>query len=59
MLIMAIHPSQLKTLVTASVAVVLFSLVVAWQSSAKMETLLATTAAYAAVLVVFVGTNSS
>ena len=57
MLVMAIHPSEVKTLVTASVAVVGFSLALAWKSSAQVETLLATTAAYAAVLVVFVGVN--
>lgn len=58
MLIMAINPSRIKTLVTASVAVLLFSIGLAWRSSAKIETLLATTAAYAAVMVVFVGVNS-
>lgn len=59
MLIMAIHPSQVKTLVTASVAVLVFALALAWKSSAQIETLLATTAAYAAVLVVFVGVNNN
>lgn len=59
MLIMAIKPSQLKTLITSSVAVLLFSLGLAWKSSARTETLLATTAAYAAVMVVFVGVNSN
>lgn len=59
MLIMAINPSQIKTLVTSSVAVLLFSLGLAWKSSAKTETLLATTATYAAVMVVFVGVNSN
>ena len=57
MLIMAIHPSVVKTLVTASVAVLLFALGLAWQSSAQVETVLTATAAYAAVLVVFVGIN--
>ena len=57
MLIMAINPSQAKTLVTSSVAVLVFALILAWRSSANMETLLATTAAYAAVMVVFVGVN--
>lgn len=57
MFIMAIKPSQIKTLVTSSVAVLIFSLGLAWRSSAKIETLLATTAAYAAVMVVFVGVN--
>lgn len=58
MLIMAIKPSQVKTLVTASVAVLLFSFGLAWKSSARVEMLLATTAAYAAVMVVFVGLNT-
>lgn len=58
MLIMAINPSQIKTLVTASVAVLLFSIGLAWRSSARIDALLATTAAYAAVMVVFVGVNS-
>ncbi|KAL9630456.1 MAG: hypothetical protein Q9204_004712 [Flavoplaca sp. TL-2023a] len=59
MLIMAIKPSQVKTLCTSSVAVLLFSLGLAWMSSARTETLLATTATYAAVMVVFVGVNSN
>ena len=59
MLIMAIRPSQVKTLVTSSVAVLLFAVGLAWKSTAKIETLLATTAAYAAVMVVFVGVNSN
>lgn len=59
MLIMAIHPSHVKTLVTSSVAVLLFAVGLAWKSTAKIETLLATTAAYAAVMVVFVGVNSN
>lgn len=57
MLIMAIRPSQVKTLITSTVAVLLFSLGLAWQSAAKTETLLEATAAYAAVMVVFVGVN--
>ena len=59
MLVMAIHPSQVKTLATASVAVIVFALILAWKSSARVETLLATTAAYAAVLVVFVGVKNN
>ncbi|KAL9033811.1 MAG: hypothetical protein Q9180_005751 [Flavoplaca navasiana] len=59
MLIMAIKPSQVKTLCTSSVAVLLFSLGLAWKSSARTETLFATTATYAAVMVVFVGVNSN
>lgn len=59
MLIMAIRPSQVKPLVTSSVAVLLFAVGLAWKSTAKIETLLATTAAYAAVMVVFVEVNSN
>ncbi|KAL8832886.1 MAG: hypothetical protein Q9170_004688 [Blastenia crenularia] len=59
MLVMAIHPSQLKTLVTAGVAVLLLAVGLAWKSSAQVEVLLGTTAAYAAVIVVFVGVNSN
>ena len=55
MLIMAIHPIKKKTLITASVAVFLFAVGVAWKSSAKEQEVLAVTAAYAAVMVVFVG----
>ena len=57
MLIMAIHLSLEKNPITSSVAVIAFALAVAWKSTAQMETLLATTAAYAAVMVVFVGVN--
>ncbi|KAL8759946.1 MAG: hypothetical protein Q9199_000414 [Rusavskia elegans] len=42
MLIVAINSSQVKTLVTSNVAVLLFSLGLAWKSTAKIETLLAT-----------------
>ena len=52
---MAIHPIKEKTLVTASIAVFLFALAVAWKSSAKQQEVLGVTAAYAAVTVVFVG----
>ena len=57
MLIMAIHPNRLKTLITASVAVFLFALGVAWKSSAQRQEVLAVTAAFAAVMVVFVGVS--
>ncbi len=55
MLIMAIHPLREKTLITASLAVFLFALGLAWKSSAQRQEILAVTAAYAAVMVVFVG----
>ena len=57
MLIMAIHPSLGKTLITSSVATLIFALGLAWKSTAAVETLLGTTAAYAAVMVVFVGVS--
>lgn len=59
MLIMAINPSKVKTLVTSSMAVLLFSVGLAWKSTAKTEALLGTAAAYAAVMVVFVGISST
>lgn len=59
MVIMALSPSQMKSLVTVPVAVVVFSLMLAFSiRAANIETLVST-ARYAAVLVVFVGTNSA
>jgi len=57
MLIMAIHPLRIKTLITASVAVFLFALGLAWKSSAQRQEMLTVTAAYAAVMVMFVGVS--
>ena len=57
-LIMVIAPSPIKTLITSSVAVVLFPLVLAVASSAQTKTVLGSTAAYAAVMVGFVGLNT-
>lgn len=58
MLIMALGPSRTKSLVTVSVALVVFSMVLAFGIRvSNVETLLAT-ATYAAVLVVFVGTST-
>ncbi|KAM7195329.1 hypothetical protein V8F20_007548 [Naviculisporaceae sp. PSN 640] len=57
-LIMALHPGLLVDLVTTSVATVLFGLVsVFLGTDASGKDVLASTAAYAAVLVVFVGTS--
>ncbi|KAF2463932.1 uncharacterized protein BDR25DRAFT_346952 [Lindgomyces ingoldianus] len=58
MLIMALHPGLVVDLVTASVATVLFAIIVAVQArDASGKDVLASTAAYAAVLVVFVGAS--
>jgi hypothetical protein len=55
--VMALHGSLVKSLVTVSIAVVLFALVFGILFQAEnMETVVAT-ATYAAVLVVFVGTS--
>ena len=59
-LIMTIHPSQTKSLVTVSVATILFALCLAiFANSTAAKDVLAATAAYAAVLVVFLGTSTS
>ncbi len=57
MLVMSIHKSQRKSLTTTSVAVVLFAIAMAVGIRATNSETLAATAAYAAVLVVFVGTS--
>lgn len=60
MLIMTLHPSRNTSLITTSLATFIFALVLAvgaTQSAGK--DVLAATAAYAAVLVVFVGTNTT
>lgn len=58
MLLMVLHNDLATTLSTASCATILFALVLAVFSELRDETLLATVAAYAAVLVVFVGSTS-
>ena len=58
MLIMRIHQNSTKSLITTSVAVVLFSAVVSVVFNASNAETLGITAAYAAVLVVFVGTSA-
>jgi uncharacterized membrane protein YfcA len=57
MLVMSIHRSQTKSLITTSVATILFSAFLSFGlRTSDLETLVAT-ATYAAVLVVFVGTS--
>jgi hypothetical protein len=53
MLIMAIHPSLKKNLITVSVCVFVFAILMAWKVPVEPSDLLAATAGYAAVLVVF------
>jgi VIT1/CCC1 family predicted Fe2+/Mn2+ transporter len=59
MLVMAIRPSTTKSLITTCVAVLLFATVVALGFKGKNVETMASTATYAAVLVVFIGTSSS
>lgn len=59
MVIMALRPSLIKSLVTVSVAVVIFSLLLAFGIRVSNIETLVSTATYAAVLVVFVGTNTA
>lgn len=59
MLIMALLKNQTASLITTSCAVFIFALAVTGISSASPQELLAATAAYAAVLVVFVGTSQN
>ncbi|KAK5219994.1 hypothetical protein LTR72_007525 [Exophiala xenobiotica] len=60
MLIMTLHSSQSTSLITVSLATFLFALAIAiFANDAAGKDVLAATAAYAAVLVVFVGTNAS
>jgi hypothetical protein len=56
MLIMVLHPSRLTSLLTSSMCVLAFGLVLSWFLEKPFEVLSAA-AAYAAVLVVFVGTS--
>ena len=60
MLIMTLHPSTNVSLITTSLATFLFALILAFGATESAgKDVLAATAAYAAVLVVFVGTNSA
>ena len=58
MLVMRLDENLKKSLITVSVAVLLFSAVTSLMFKASNVETLAATAAYAAVLVVFVGTSS-
>ena len=55
--VMVLVPGKSCSLLTTSVCVIAFSFVVALGSKLKPQEILAVTAAYAAVLVVFVGTS--
>ena len=58
MLIMSIHSLNKKSLITVSVATFVFSFVLSMALKLQNNDVLAATAAYAAVLVVFVGTST-
>ncbi|KAL7807563.1 hypothetical protein V8C44DRAFT_337410 [Trichoderma aethiopicum] len=58
MIIMTLSPSQTKSLVTVSVAVIIFSLLLSFGVRVSNVDTLVSTATYAAVLVVFVGTST-
>ncbi|KAI7782629.1 uncharacterized protein LA080_013117 [Diaporthe eres] len=58
MVIMSLSPSKVESLVAVSVAVVIFSLMLSFGIRVSNIETLVSTATYAAVLVVFVGTNS-
>ena len=57
MIIMATVPGLTSSLVTTCVSVLVFACLVAWRSDLSPNEVLGTTAAYTAVLVVFVGTS--
>ncbi|KAK3109868.1 hypothetical protein LTR53_016429 [Teratosphaeriaceae sp. CCFEE 6253] len=57
MLIMAIVQGKIASLVTTCVAMLVFAILITWATDLGPNEVLATTAAYAAVLVVFVGTS--
>lgn len=58
MILLTLHKSTLTSLLTVSLCVFVFAYLMAYYSDLKPFELLSTTAAYAAVLVVFVGTSS-
>lgn len=58
MLIMAIRPSEKKSLITVSASVFMFVMVLSFAVKVTNVEALVSTATYAAVLVVFVGTSS-
>jgi hypothetical protein len=59
MIIMTLGPSQTRSLVTVSVAVTVFALMLSFGVRVSNAETLVSTATYAAVLVVFVGTSST
>lgn len=60
MLIMTLHQSKVTSLVTTSVFVIAVAVALAWfMKDAQAKDIIGATAAYAAVLVVFVGTGTS
>jgi hypothetical protein len=59
MIVMTMNPSEAKSLVTVSVAVIIFSLVLSFVIRVSNVETLVSTATYAAVMVVFVGTSAS
>ena len=58
MLIMVLYKHQLSSILTVSICVFLFGLLMALFSTGSPEMVLAAVAAYAAVLVVFIGTST-
>lgn len=58
MIIMTIRPSDVKSLVTVSAFVLLFALILSFVIKVSNIDTLVSTATYAAVLVVFVGTST-
>lgn len=58
MVIMTVQPSTIKSLVTVSAAVLLFSFCLSFGVKVTNSETLVSTATYAAVLVVFVGTST-
>jgi hypothetical protein len=60
MLIMTLHPTPLTNLLTTSLFVLAVAVVLAiWMTNAEGKDIIAATAAYAAILVVFVGTTTT
>ena len=60
MLIMSLHPSRLTNLLTTSLFVFAVAAALAWfMKTAEPKDIIGATAAYAAVLVVFVGTSTT
>lgn len=58
MWLMVLHNTRATVLSTTSISVLLWAIAAAWKLEGGPLSVLSTTAAYAAVLVVFVGTNT-